>query len=653
MKKLFFILAFALIAFSLSNAQYIPFTNTIRILDLDSGGVMSFYKVPLPQAGYKNFYLQRSGICIPPYNYDLRHGNVLRYLYSANGFLDSAHNRRFHNSWSFQFGYYLGYVLDFAFSAQDTNLFLFAYQGANWEPADNTQKTYNNGLTVSNIYPPSLLTYCGGVAFDPLNDSIMYVAFNTNLMTGNLHRSTDRGANWTCLDTIPENIYKSKLFVNKFSRNTIFLSIYSNLYRSTARGRDFQLIKSGVPSARMYFDTGDNTVYLWSGSTDGLQKSTNNGTNWTVLLSKPVSDLEFDPLNSNIVYAGCQDGLYKSTNKGLTWSVYNNSFMPSADVKGIVKNPNSGDTLFVTTNKAVYKVFGPALIDTNAANYLPLSVGNIYVYGYYSIYPPVLNKYKITITKDTVVAGKRFFYSSQIFPGFNPNENWIRMNGVTGVISSLSSTSCNYLINEKYIDSVKSRIDDTLYKCNVITKSVCIDTMSATIFGYPVKQKKFKQDGLILNHRTYSKSFGLTASYFWEVDAVTHFLLGCRINGVTYGDTTLTGINIVSNEIPSSFSLSQNYPNPFNPSTKIQFTVPRSLSRYDRERRQGRYNGVGLVVLKIYDVAGREIKTLVNEVLQPGIYEVTFDGTGMNSGVYFYQLTAGNFKETKRMMLIK
>ncbi|MCU0371843.1 MAG: hypothetical protein MUE56_01200 [Ignavibacteria bacterium] len=62
MKKLFFILAFALIAFSLSKAQYIPFTNTIRILDLDSGGVMSFYKIPLPQAGYKNFYVQRSGI---------------------------------------------------------------------------------------------------------------------------------------------------------------------------------------------------------------------------------------------------------------------------------------------------------------------------------------------------------------------------------------------------------------------------------------------------------------------------------------------------------------------------------------------------------------------------------------------------------------
>ncbi|MCI0473910.1 MAG: T9SS type A sorting domain-containing protein, partial [Ignavibacteria bacterium] len=628
------------------NSQPIPFTNTIRILDLDSGSVMSFYKVPLPQAGYKNFYVQRSGVYISPYIMDMRIGNVLRYIYQVNGFSDSAHNKRFHNSWSFQYGYNLGYVMDFSFSSQDTNLFLYAYRVANWEPADNTLKTYDNGLTVSNIYPPTLLTYCGGVAVDPVNDSIMYICFNTSTMTGNIHRTTNRGANWSCIDTLPESIYSSKLFVNKFSRNTIFLSIYSNLFRSTTRGSNFQLIKSGVPSARMYFDAGENTVYMWSGSVDGLQKSTNNGTNWTVLLNKPVSDAEFDPLNSSIVYAGCQDGLYKSTNKGATWSLYNNSFMPSIDVKGIVKNPDSGDTLYVTTNKAVYKVFGRAVIDTSAANYLPIAVGNIYVYGYYSNMPPLLNKYKISIIKDTVVSGNRFYYCSQIFPGFNPNENWIRMNGVTGVITSLSNSSCNYLINEKYIDSLKSKKEDTLYKCNTFSQSVCLDTMVNPLFGYSVKQKKFKQDGLVLNHRTYSKNFGLTISDFWEIDNVTHFLIGCRINGVTYGDTLLTGVKNISKEIPPSYSLSQNYPNPFNPETKITFSIP-SWEGYSFSR------GVGFVNIKVFDISGREVGTLVNEHLSPGTYSVKWNASGFSSGIYFYTLIAGNFKETKRMILIK
>jgi hypothetical protein len=105
-------------------------------------------------------------------------------------------------------------------------------------------------------------------------------------------------------------------------------------------------------------------------------------------------------------------------------------------------------------------------------------------------------------------------------------------------------------------------------------------------------------------------------------------------------------LNCIDEEIPENYSMSQNYPNPFNPSTKIKFSVP-SWEGYGFSR------GVGLVTLKIYDIIGREVQTLVNEALQPGTYEVTFDGTGLNSGVYFYQLTAGDYSETKKMVLVK
>ncbi len=109
----------------------------------------------------------------------------------------------------------------------------------------------------------------------------------------------------------------------------------------------------------------------------------------------------------------------------------------------------------------------------------------------------------------------------------------------------------------------------------------------------------------------------------------------------------LGGITRTNSEIPEKFSLSQNYPNPFNPSTKIRFQIP------SPEGWQRNADGVGLVILKVYDAAGRKIQALVNEPLQPGTYEVTFDGTGLNSGVYFYQLTAGSYRETRRMILIK
>jgi len=638
MKKI--ILALLMLISSAVVGQNIPFTNTTRILDLDTGGVMKFYKIHLPQSGYKNFYVQRSGIYIDQYTMDMRIGNVLRYMYSSNGFSDIQHNNIFHNSWSFQNGYYIGYVLDFAFSSQDTNLILAAYRGANWEPADGTGISYNNGLTGNAILPQSLMNYCGGMAIDPVNDSIMYVGFNSNLLVGNVHKSTNRGANWFCVDTLSGSIYGTKLFVNKFNRNTIFILQSSTLFRSTTGGTDFLQLKTGVPNVRMYFDSNDNTIYMSSTAAEGFLKSTNNGNNWTTLLNKAVNDFEFDPLNSNILYAGCGDGLYKSIDKGITWSLYNNSFMPDLNVKGIVKNPNSGDTLFVTTNKAVYKVYGQSIMDTASTNYFPMAVGNLYVYQQSSVYPPT-TRYKVRITKDTVIAGKRFFYFDGQMPGLFQYGHWLRADGTTGVLTGVSNYfNCNYLQNERYIDSLKSRKNDTLRKCG-LNVSLCKDTLNFPIFGIPSKSKTFREDGLILVERTYTKYFGLTQVYSSEYDSWYDNLIGCKINGVTYGDTTLTGVQNISTEIPSNYSLSQNFPNPFNPSTKIRFAIPNDNRTT---------NNVQLI---IYDVMGREIQTLVNEKLQAGSYETTFDGSGLTSGVYFYRMVADNFTETKRMLMLK
>jgi len=103
------------------------------------------------------------------------------------------------------------------------------------------------------------------------------------------------------------------------------------------------------------------------------------------------------------------------------------------------------------------------------------------------------------------------------------------------------------------------------------------------------------------------------------------------------------GINRISSEVPSQYSLRQNFPNPFNPVTRIVFSIPVN----------SRLSGNHSTVLKIYDVSGREIQTLVNEKLQPGTYETVWNASNFSSGVYFYKLTSGDFKETKKMVLIK
>jgi len=106
---------------------------------------------------------------------------------------------------------------------------------------------------------------------------------------------------------------------------------------------------------------------------------------------------------------------------------------------------------------------------------------------------------------------------------------------------------------------------------------------------------------------------------------------------ITLFFTISSGVNTPLTGIPVKYNLEQNYPNPFNPVTKINYELPKD----------------GFVMLKIYDVLGREVRTLINEVKTAGYYSVDFDASTLSSGVYFYKLESGTFSDIKRMMLIK
>ncbi|MEK9137069.1 MAG: T9SS type A sorting domain-containing protein, partial [Bacteroidota bacterium] len=106
----------------------------------------------------------------------------------------------------------------------------------------------------------------------------------------------------------------------------------------------------------------------------------------------------------------------------------------------------------------------------------------------------------------------------------------------------------------------------------------------------------------------------------------------------------VTGVEISGKEWPDIFELKQNYPNPFNPSTKIGFQIPASPAGG---------SDYGLVLLKVYDVLGREAATLVNEVRVPGQYSVTWDASGFASGVYFYKLEAGDYVAVRKLVVMK
>jgi hypothetical protein len=132
-------------------------------------------------------------------------------------------------------------------------------------------------------------------------------------------------------------------------------------------------------------------------------------------------------------------------------------------------------------------------------------------------------------------------------------------------------------------------------------------------------------------------------TYSDEIDYLKNWITN-HFNWMDEELSSLVGIDDPQNLVPSKFILSQNYPNPFNPTTKIKFTIPSVILSGAKNLN---------VTLKVYDVLGREVATLVNEEKQPGVYEVELVASQLSSGIYFYTLEAGEFRDTKKLIFLK
>jgi hypothetical protein len=138
-----------------------------------------------------------------------------------------------------------------------------------------------------------------------------------------------------------------------------------------------------------------------------------------------------------------------------------------------------------------------------------------------------------------------------------------------------------------------------------------------------------------------------TSSTIYDIDFVnsnTGYIFGSY--GIILKTTTGSepiAVKQISVEMPKKFILEQNYPNPFNPSTKIKFSIPYSPFE----------GGKGDVKLVVFNILGQQIAALVNQQLSPGTYEVEWPASNFSSGIYFYKLTAGDYYETKKMVLMK
>jgi hypothetical protein len=183
-----------------------------------------------------------------------------------------------------------------------------------------------------------------------------------------------------------------------------------------------------------------------------------------------------------------------------------------------------------------------------------------------------------------------------------------------------------------YPDSVQVHVCTSQNPSSSIFKLATIRSNDSA--GIPLNNNTWRQFKYNLSQFAGQKVF-IAWRYYMVVNQTSG--LWVNIDDVFIGNHSAIGIQQINSNVPEKYELSQNYPNPFNPSTKIRFTVKNSVS----------------VEIKVSDILGKEISLMKYGVLKPGSYVTDFFAEDLPSGVYFYRISAGEYTDTKRMILLK
>lgn len=390
------------------------------------------------------------------------------------------------------------------------------------------------------------------------------------------------------------------------NNDAIFVTMGSNVYRSWNRGDNWSQIASwsglGNNAHSFYVNPNDTNVWLAaienSSQQDRVIRSTNYGANWTVVHTANFSNygqpLEQDQNNPNNYYfAPDNGGFWKSTNMGANWTEISGNY-PFRSPCDVLVMWDSSNVIFVgdgVTGSGQAKIFRSSNGGVNWTDVRTASASEI---------PSMCNTvFDLSKIYATEWSGSNIYRSTNYGYTFDLSHS----TGFSGWASDICHEDPNLIYTGNYGSS-------SSFSTNNGTNWITGTTgMSGSGAGVIVPER-----GWIVSQQT-SNVFKMQITY----------------------DVITSVEETVSSLIPERFALSQNYPNPFNPATKIKYDVPVNSQ----------------VMLKVYDVSGKEVANLVNEFKNAGSYELSFNASNLTSGVYFYTIQANDFRETKKMLLIK
>jgi hypothetical protein len=483
------------------------------------------------------------------------------------------------------------------------------------------------------------------------DDSLLYAGIYADGGPGIL-QSLNGGRSWDSLSAeyqflslcpSNDNIY----FVENADRQ---------LLKTTDAGNTFTLVDSEfVVDSRFFYDSDGQHIYRKTSNklivSDNLGGPSSWNTAYTTTANAPFNFCNDNSVPGSIFITEGRT-LFHSHN-------YGNSFYEIAilesDIVGLYKEPDS-EVLFIATLYRIYKydIYDPSFEiiksitpASEVYDWFPLNIGNYWVYVVYHSEGGIgsylgVETLEIVDTMSLANGLKYFLYKHSYLDG-SSDTTYIRLDSLSGKLFAYSSVSGNDLL----FDDLMAELGDTVcyefnptWSCQIVQLERGYDFYQQI---YLIKEYRPLNMYSLFSGHTLMKGMGMLDIYHGTYTNYNiSWLKGCIIDGIVYGDTSLfVSVDDEENLIASEFKLEQNYPNPFNPSTTIRYEIP--------ER--------SFVTIKVYDVLGNEIATLVNEEKPAGEYEVEFRPESSikqpASGIYFYQLKAGSFTQTKKMILLK
>ena len=521
-----------------------------------------------------------------------------------------------------------------------------------------------------------------GMVIDQSNQNIMYAC---GLDQG-VNKTTNVGLNWSQVNNGLNNIQVQAIAISKNNPQYLYAGTASGtnagIYKTTNGGTSWTLVNTGITetvAVQALIVHPDNPNIAWvcifdglADAVNGLYKTTDGGANWFPIINgigpiKNFLSLAMSPTDPNTIYAGSSflvtgqtgpSAIYKSTDGGANWFLSSTGMPtdpteinPVRTIQVSEVNPNivAAGLFMNTANGGFYLSTDAGANWIKKHNGLPTTTGTLI--RSLAIRPVLPNQFYVGLDRSTLT-------DIGIFITTDAGDNWVSFNGGTMLNTyGIRALAFNSTGNHTLFAGCGSATGQGVYEYTFSIVPVELVSFSAEVFGaninlswitatelnnfgFQIERRNVDSEewvkiGFVNGHGSTTE----TKYYSFSDMSVPVGKYFYRLKQLDFSGSFEYSSEIETTVIESlnDFTLNQNYPNPFNPSTRISFSIPQN----------------SFVTLKVFDVLGNEIETLINKELSSGSYDIEFLGKNLGSGVYFYNLTAGEFTKTMKMILSK